>query len=67
MDEAEGYQVLLTELKAAAVDIACERALASGAGVVFVDNRAVAVEGESDLPTLLRETIELARNRRAAR
>ncbi|HEX9122748.1 MAG TPA: 2,3-diphosphoglycerate synthetase [Actinomycetota bacterium] len=67
MDEAEGYRVLLTELKAAAVDIACDRALARGAEVVFVDNRAVVVEGDADLPTVLRETIELARNRRAAR
>lgn len=67
MDEAEGYQVLLTELKAAAVDIACDRALARGADVVFVDNRAVAVEGDDDLPTVLRQTIELARNRRATR
>jgi cyclic 2,3-diphosphoglycerate synthetase len=67
MDEAEGYQVLLTELKAAAVDVACDRALARGAEVVFVDNRAVVVEGDADLPTVLRETIDLARNRRAAR
>ncbi len=60
MDGAERFEVLLTELKAAAVDVACERALARGAEVVFVDNRAVLVEGEADLPTLLRETIDLA-------
>jgi cyclic 2,3-diphosphoglycerate synthetase len=60
LDGAEGYEVLLTELKAAAVDVACERALARGAQVVFVDNRAVAVEGEPDLASALRETIELA-------
>ncbi|MFB3737709.1 MAG: 2,3-diphosphoglycerate synthetase [Candidatus Velamenicoccus archaeovorus] len=67
MDEAEGYQVLLTELKAAAVDVACDRALARGAEVVFVDNRAVVVEGDADLPTVLRETIDLARSRHAGR
>jgi cyclic 2,3-diphosphoglycerate synthetase len=63
MDGAEGYEVLLTELKAAAVDIACDRALARGADVVFCDNRAVVVEGDADLPTVLVETIELAERR----
>ena len=45
LDAAQGYDVLLTELKAAAVDVGVERALAAGAEVVFVDNRAVVVEG----------------------
>lgn len=63
MDNAEGYEVLLTELKAAAVDVACDRARFRGAEVVFVDNRATVVEGESDLPTALRETIDLALER----
>ena len=39
MDDAEPYDVLLTELKAAAVDVASERAVRRGAEVVFVDNR----------------------------
>jgi cyclic 2,3-diphosphoglycerate synthetase len=64
LDGAEAYEVLLTELKAAAVDVACDRALAAGAEVVFVDNRAVVVEGDADLPSALRETIGLARERR---
>ncbi|MGZ5351958.1 MAG: 2,3-diphosphoglycerate synthetase [Actinomycetota bacterium] len=63
LDAARGYEVLLTELKAAAVDVACERALARGAQVVFVDNRAVAIDGGSDLETELRGTIELAARR----
>lgn len=67
MDSAEGYEVLLTELKAAAVDVACDRALAKGAGVVFVHNRAVVVEGDSDLPAVLREAIDLAMERGRAR
>ena len=67
MDDAEGYEVLLTELKAAAVDVACAAALARGAGIVFVDNRAVVVEGDTDIRTALRETIDLARQRRAHR
>lgn len=67
MDGAEDYEVLITELKAAAVDVACDRALARGARVVFADNRAVVVEGETDLPTALRETIELAGERKSRR
>jgi predicted GTPase len=55
--------VLLSELKAAAVDVACDRALARGAEVIFVDNRAVALEDDTDLPTVLRETIDLAEER----
>ena len=60
LDEADDYDVLLTELKAAAVDVACERALGRGAEVVFVDNRAVVVEGDIDLDTALRSVVETA-------
>ena len=60
---AGGYDVLLTELKAAAVDVACDRALASGARVVFCDNRAVVVDGDADLGELVEETIALAGRR----
>ncbi|MBI2237656.1 MAG: cyclic 2,3-diphosphoglycerate synthetase [Actinobacteria bacterium] len=67
LEGAEEYEVLLTELKAAAVDVACDWALARGADVVFVDNRAVVVEGEADLPTVLRETVDLAMERRKGR
>jgi cyclic 2,3-diphosphoglycerate synthetase len=67
LDGAQGYEVLLTELKAAAVDVACERALAKGAQVVFVDNRAVALDGEPDLGVALTETIELAIERKSNR
>jgi cyclic 2,3-diphosphoglycerate synthase len=67
LDGAEDYEVLLTELKAAAVDVACDRAVARGARVVFVDNRAVAQEGEMDLSAALGKTIDLAGERRARR
>jgi cyclic 2,3-diphosphoglycerate synthetase len=67
MDGAGGYDVLLTELKAAAVDVACERALARGAQVVFVDNRPVALDGEPDFGEALRSTIELAVERKSTR
>jgi cyclic 2,3-diphosphoglycerate synthetase len=60
MEDAEAFDVLLTELKAAAVDVACERALARGAKVVFVDNRAIVVEGPTDLDTALGGVIDLA-------
>jgi len=67
MDGAQRYEVLLTELKAAAIDIACPKALERGADVVFVDNRAVVVEGDTDIRTALQGTIDLARQRRAKR
>jgi cyclic 2,3-diphosphoglycerate synthetase len=60
---AEGYDVLLTELKAAAVDVATEAAIARGADVVFVDNRAEVVGGDTDLDGALGEAIELATSR----
>ena len=63
LDEADDYDVLLTELKAAAVDVACERALSRGAEVVFVDNRARVVEGDIDLDTALRSVVETALRR----
>jgi cyclic 2,3-diphosphoglycerate synthetase len=63
LERAEGFDVLLTELKAAAVDVGVERAVARGAEVVFVDNRAVVIEGDADLDTLLGDTLELAAER----
>jgi cyclic 2,3-diphosphoglycerate synthetase len=67
LERAEEYEVLLTELKAAAVDVACDRALARGARVIFVDNRAVSLPGEPDLDAALTETIELAMERTSRR
>jgi cyclic 2,3-diphosphoglycerate synthetase len=67
LDAAQEYDVLLTELKAAAVDIGVERALNRGAEVVFVDNRAVVVEGSIDLETALGDVIDLASQRGAHR
>ncbi len=67
LDSADGYDVLLTELKAAAVEVACERALAKGAEVVFFDNRAKAVEGAPLFSTALEEVIRLAQERGNAR
>jgi cyclic 2,3-diphosphoglycerate synthetase len=60
LDAVQGYDVLLTELKAAAVDTAVASALDRGAEVVFVDNRAEAVEGSMDLDTALGGAIDIA-------
>jgi cyclic 2,3-diphosphoglycerate synthetase len=64
---APRFDVLLTELKAAAVDVAAERALERGAGVVFVDNRPVGVDGDLDgeLRAIVRRGIERAAARGA--
>jgi cyclic 2,3-diphosphoglycerate synthetase len=67
LEKAEAYEVLLTELKAAAVDVACERAMVRGATVVFVDNRPLAVDAGTNLPDLLAETMDLAVKRYEAR
>ncbi len=60
LDAVQGYDVLLTELKAAAVDTAVTGALDRGAEVVFVDNRAEAMEGSVDLDTALGNAIDIA-------
>jgi cyclic 2,3-diphosphoglycerate synthase len=67
LEAAKDYEVLLTELKAAAVDIACRRAIDTGAHVIFVDNRPELVRGEVDLRTAFSEVIERARTRFAER
>jgi cyclic 2,3-diphosphoglycerate synthetase len=67
MDDSQDFDVLLTELKAAAVDVASERATARGAEVVFVDNRPVLTEGDDDLDRAFDEMIELAVRRGRAR
>jgi cyclic 2,3-diphosphoglycerate synthetase len=73
--DAPPFDVLLTELKAAAVDVAARRALDRGAQVVFVDNRPRtarsaghdAVHGDGDVDDLIREVIGLARSRAGMR
>jgi cyclic 2,3-diphosphoglycerate synthetase len=63
LDAVQGYDVLLTELKAAAVDIGVAKAIERGAEVVFVDNRAEAVDTSMDLETALGGAIDLALDR----
>jgi cyclic 2,3-diphosphoglycerate synthetase len=64
LDAAPAFDVLLTELKAAAIDVAVERALERGAEVVLADNRADTVGGDGELQDLLLETARLAVERK---
>ena len=50
--EAEGCDVYLTELKAAAIDTVARRARDRGAELVFVRNRPVGVEADLDAALL---------------
>ncbi|HEX9712254.1 MAG TPA: 2,3-diphosphoglycerate synthetase [Actinomycetota bacterium] len=64
--EAEGtYDVLLTEVKAAAIDVAAQAARAAGAEIVFADNLPVATRG--DLGTGFAHVHALAIERSGAR
>ena len=67
LEAVQGYDVLLTELKAAAVDTGVATALARGAEVVFVDNRAEVTEGSMDLETALGSAIDVALDRASSR
>lgn len=64
IQEKEGqFEVLLTELKAAAVDVATRIGLDSGVHVVYADNIPVTVGGDGDLKDLLLELAEKAISR----
>ena len=66
LSRAEGtYEVLLTELKAAAVDVAARAALSAGADVVFADNEPIATAG--DLAAAFDRIADLATVRAGAR
>lgn len=64
---APPFDVLLTELKAAAVDVAAREGLERGAEVVFVENRPVSAGGDGELDDLLMDVVSLARDRAAHR
>lgn len=51
------YDVLLTELKAAAVDVATQIGLEEGAEIVYADNMPVTVGGDGDLSELALELV----------
>jgi cyclic 2,3-diphosphoglycerate synthetase len=67
LESAPPYDVLLTELKAAAVDVAAQAARAKDAEVVFLDNRPETAEGDGDVSELLLETARLAVERAGTR
>ncbi|HEX2088401.1 MAG TPA: 2,3-diphosphoglycerate synthetase [Actinomycetota bacterium] len=67
MKSAPPFDVLLTELKGAAVDVAARQALERGAEVVFVDNRPKTVEGDGEIDDLLLDAASLARARASER
>ncbi len=64
---APGFDVLATELKAAAVDVGARRALERGAEVMFVDNRPNGVGGDGDLEELLSGIVRQGVERAVAR
>jgi cyclic 2,3-diphosphoglycerate synthetase len=64
---APPFDVLLTELKAGAVDVAARRARERGAEVVFVENRPFAAGGDGELDDMLMQVVGLARERAALR
>jgi cyclic 2,3-diphosphoglycerate synthetase len=64
LEAAPEYDVLLTELKAAAIDVAASHASKRGAEVVLSDNRAETVGGDGELRDLLLDTIHKAVERK---
>ena len=63
LEAAPAFDALVTELKAAAIDVAVEHALARGAEVVICDNRPETVGGDGEVADLLAETARLAVSR----
>lgn len=53
LKQAEGADMLLTELKAAAVDVATREAIAMGLEVVYLDNDPIVVGGDGELDELV--------------
>lgn len=60
LEAAGEAEILLVELKAAAIDLAASVALARGMRVVFCDNRVHSVGGDGAFPDLARAAAELA-------
>jgi cyclic 2,3-diphosphoglycerate synthetase len=67
LEAAPAFEALVTELKAAAIDVATERARARGAEVVICDNRPETVDGDGDIDDLLAETARAAADRSTER
>ena len=63
LERMEGADVVLVELKAAAVDLAAKVALERDLEVVFCDNRVVTVDGDGTFENLVLEAAILAEER----
>jgi cyclic 2,3-diphosphoglycerate synthetase len=63
LERMEDAEVLVVELKAAAIDIAARTALERGMDVVFCRNDVVTVGGDGDFDELARTTVRLAADR----
>jgi cyclic 2,3-diphosphoglycerate synthase len=63
LERLAGADVLLVELKAAAVDLAAKVALEQNVEVVFCDNRVVTVDGDGTFEDLVLEAATLAEER----
>jgi cyclic 2,3-diphosphoglycerate synthetase len=63
LEEAKDAEVLLVELKAAAIDIAVKLALQKGMDVVFCDNRPETMSGDASFEELGIEVADLAGRR----
>ncbi len=63
LEHTEGAEVLLVELKAAAVDLVVRLALERQLDVVFCDNRVVSTGGDGTFEDLVLETATLAEQR----
>ena len=63
LEGAPAFDTLVTELKAAAVDVAARWAMKRGAEVVVADNRPETLDGDGELAQLLLETARLAEDR----
>ena len=64
LEAAPDYDVLLTELKAAAIDVAASHASKRGAEIVLCDNHPESVGGDGEVGDLLLETVNLAMERK---
>lgn len=66
LEKASAAEVLLTELKAAAVDVATKKALDMGLEIIYLDNEPVSVGGDGDLKELIVELADIAVERFSA-
>lgn len=67
LEEHPEIDTLITEVKAAGIDVATRLAMEAGRRVVFMDNILLTVGGDGDLPVLIREVAKTAVKRHSER